>query len=103
MEGYNHPRGCGENMLQQLKSNPAAQSPPRMRGKHLTGKGRQCLPAISPGDAGKPTLDSKVPRRAPEPPPRMRGKLQISGNRGYKMDHPRGCGENASCLALYGV
>ena len=75
-----HPRGCGENMLQQLKSNPAAGSPPRMRGKLRYNIAKVIQIRITPADAGK-TLLSRVNFR------RFR-------------DHPRGCGENGGCIQV---
>ena len=69
-------------MLQQLKSNPAAGSPPRMRGKHLFDAISQKGNWITPADAGK-TYICKLIGRA--------GK-----------DHPRGCGENFFAPPLCG-
>ena len=70
-----HPRGCGENVLDGTEKDETLGSPPRMRGK------RGYVPVgghdggITPADAGKT---------------RQCHLIKALGE-----DHPRGCGENA--------
>ena len=53
-----HPRRCGENMLQQLKSNPAAGSPPQVRGKLFLALIGALPQRITPAGAGKTAGDT---------------------------------------------
>ena len=61
-------------MLQQLKSNPAAGSPPQVRGKPDTPAEETETDRITPAGAGK-TRHGRT-------------------DSGCHRDHPRGCGEN---------
>ena len=68
-----HPRACGEKLVQ-LKLRAAIQgSPPRMRGKVLSPRSKACCGGITPAHAGKS------------------GKKIKPGPDGR--DHPRACGE----------
>ena len=76
-----HPRGCGENRVQQVRRTKGGGSPPRMRGKLKISFANSHGSRITPADAGK-TRPPHHRRRARE-------------------DHPRGCGENpALCIEL---
>ena len=72
--GWDHPRGCGENIVVRQTASTTAGSPPRMRGKPIwkAASGRGI--GITPADAGKTSANCR---------PYRQGK-----------DHPRGCGEN---------
>ena len=61
-------------MLQQLKSNPAAGSPPQVRGKPPEDEIERVYIRITPAGAGKTRFDRLV-------------EIQYG-------DHPRRCGEN---------
>ena len=71
---WDHPRGCGENLLPTPSASLYTGSPPRMRGKPQGAGIIPLMLRITPADAGK--------------------------TRGYTyslpqlQDHPRGCGEN---------
>ena len=69
-----HPRGCGENRYGVTRLLENIGSPPRMRGKHFALGTLDCAKRITPADAGK------------------------TDREGYffmtEEDHPRGCGEN---------
>ena len=75
-----HPRGCGENARASLCPHRFLGSPPRMRGKHIYVGCKGACTRITPADAGKTALHTRLP-------------LQTE-------DHPRGCGENGSHHAL---
>ena len=69
-----HPRACGENLLEYDLTDEELESPPRMRGKLpilccLHNGGR-----ITPAHAGKTDCDA--------------------ADRSCRADHPRACGEN---------
>ena len=74
LPSWDHPRGCGENVLPERTEPSNRGSPPRMRGKrlcpHETGRAQR----ITPADAGKTFIY-------------LPSLLEI-------WDHPRGCGEN---------
>ena len=72
--GWDHPRGCGENMQGSCDDAFGKGSPPRMRGKPAPATEKQKNMRITPADAGK-TLQAADLAENPE-------------------DHPRGCGEN---------
>ena len=76
-----HPRGCGENLLQQVDEHALKGSPPRMRGKLSLFSGIVRITGITPADAGKTS-------------PRKREHVQTQ-------DHPRGCGENMAVTNQY--
>ena len=48
-----HPRGCGENILDWTDEDVWEGSPPRMRGKHCEAAGYRDDRRITPADAGK--------------------------------------------------
>ena len=75
-----HPRGCGENGIMRRRACFRMGSPPRMRGKLLSGASRKQLHGITPADAGKTFLFQKA-------------RLDDG-------DHPRGCGENKEAQAI---
>ena len=78
-----HPRTCGENLMNRLEANSGYGSPPHLRGKqsfvYYTLKDRR----ITPAPAGKT---------------RFLKEVELS-----KKDHPRTCGENtvSFCLSLF--
>ena len=76
--GWDHPRGCGENVQAEQAAPYDIGSPPRMRGKLCLRSWRRCYKRITPADAGKT---------------RTAESIHISAE-----DHPRGCGENLSFL-----
>ena len=51
-----HPRGCGENLLNALNTTGFQGSPPRMRGKQLTIATTYTAAGITPADAGKTSV-----------------------------------------------
>ena len=69
-----HPRGCGENSLQEILSCIKPGSPPRMRGKPVSLSLPLQNDRITPADAGKTQL--------------------TNGHIKQCWDHPRGFGEN---------
>ena len=71
---WDHPRGCGENLVAADKRTLDVGSPPRMRGKRSVTDTRYTVRRITPADAGKTNRSIK----------------QAESVR----DHPRGCGEN---------
>ena len=74
VRAQDHPRGCGENIVEVLFEPKSEGSPPRMRGKRPPPPAFGIAQRITPADAGKTVLSSCcAPRR---------------------VDHPRGCGEN---------
>ena len=48
-----HPRGCGENFIRDIRQQGIVGSPPRMRGKLCFERGGKCPAGITPADAGK--------------------------------------------------
>ena len=50
---WDHPRGCGENLLLHLRLRLLLGSPPRMRGKHSSKNVNMLSMRITPADAGK--------------------------------------------------
>ena len=71
-----HPRGCGENQLGQLRFDTSIGSPPRMRGKRGRRVQKNAGGRITPADAGK-----------------TKTRHLFDNN---PKDHPRGCGENTA-------
>ena len=53
LTGWDHPRGCGENLTLGQPSIVARGSPPRMRGKRETDEDHAAAFGITPADAGK--------------------------------------------------
>ena len=74
---WNHPRVCGEKLLQRALKSTALGSPPRMRGKEVCDKLRLVYLGITPAYAGK----SRCP---------CSSHLRL-------WDHPRVCGEKKLC------
>ena len=112
-----HPRRCGENMLQQLKSNPAAGSPPQVRGKRTDPSDYNSLLMDHPRRCGENDTIAQLRQELAGSPPQVRGKRRDSDSvhratritpagagktvRGVRSggayaDHPRRCGENSS-------
>ena len=77
-----HPRGCGENSNVASGNFSAAGSPPRMRGKQLCFRPPTAENRITPADAGKTEVVSRLTA--------------------VEADHPRGCGENRNPLRRVG-
>ena len=50
---WDHPRGCGENILRASSFTSGLGSPPRMRGKLSIVRRRKQFAGITPADAGK--------------------------------------------------
>ena len=75
-----HPRRCGENVVEVLFESKSEGSPPQVRGKRETGGKMNVSWRITPAGAGK-TL--------------CRRFLRCGAT-----DHPRRCGENASAEGL---
>ena len=75
-----HPRACGENILDMMERYALAGSPPRMRGKQCPPLCRCCGVRITPAHAGKT---------------RARCAWLLT-----RTDHPRACGENR-CLSFH--
>ena len=73
---WDHPRGCGEHLTDNLKGDVEQGSSPRMRGAPWASGAQTDGVRIIPADAGS-TLSR---------PDRMAGSR----------DHPRGCGEHAT-------
>ena len=71
-----HPRGCGENIVESVEKAYVSGSPPRMRGKHDKNKCSYIPPGITPADAGK--------------------TIRLQNGMQNRQDHPRGCGENCA-------
>ena len=57
---WDHPRGCGENILIVSLKRLTVGSPPRMRGKRVSGAGVGVSFRITPADAGKTILSVDV-------------------------------------------
>ena len=73
-----HPRRCGENIVQRHGIRRSAASPPQVRGKHCDAANCPEDCRITPAGAGK-TLPTHTTRT-------------------YTQDHPRRCGENQMAL-----
>ena len=76
-----HPRGCGENAIGHEGDQGIKGSPPRMRGKLNNESLGILLGRITPADAGK--TSARLSRQT------------------FRLDHPRGCGENTMSPFLY--
>ena len=74
LDSSDHPRGCGENIINGNSDYNIEGSPPRMRGKLRRCLGTNPCKGITPADAGKTLSLAQL--------------IRTSG------DHPRGCGEN---------
>ena len=77
-----HPRACGEKLLQSGQMTQDQGSPPRMRGKAALGVAEHLGRGITPAHAGKRTVYSPLT--------------------GMFWDHPRACGEKKTTLSLDG-
>ena len=75
-----HPRGCGENYNPIRKIYLISGSPPRMRGKLVAVSSAPINTGITPADAGKTEAERE--------------------NIESYTDHPRGCGENNTGMAI---
>ena len=75
-----HPRGCGENAIGHEGDQGIKGSPPRMRGKLNNESLGILLGRITPADAGK--TSARLSRQT------------------FRLDHPRGCGENISSISV---
>ena len=71
-----HPRGCGEHLLEQCLQLEDVGSSPRMRGAHIQARGFIIYSRIIPADAGS-TVTAPIIWESPA-------------------DHPRGCGEHSA-------
>ena len=71
---WDHPRRCGENILNRILFGSTAGSPPQVRGKHAVCKALAQIERITPAGAGKTRKDEN--------------------DLFCKWDHPRRCGEN---------
>ena len=110
-----HPRGCGENLSHIQSQFQNIGSPPRMRGKRIKLNKTDKYHRITPADAGKTAVLSRLYGERGGSPPRMRGKHGLASaptavtgitpaDAGKtfdrvppvraRWDHPRGCGEN---------
>ena len=69
-----HPRRCGENLIQPFNRRNAMGSPPQVRGKLRTGDYSYVAVRITPAGAGKTRT--------------------LTGSGIIRQDHPRRCGEN---------
>ncbi len=72
--GWDHPRGCGDNLKGGLSCRQFIGSPPRMRGQRSIQRIGQVDHGITPADAGTTILFPFI--------------------RVVSRDHPRGCGDN---------
>ena len=109
-----HPRICGEKLLQVVRLYAAVGSPPHMRGKVLPNAVQLKKSGITPAYAGKSTAAFSSSRTTLGSPPHMQGKevcengeVEIqritpayAGKSGIssqakpsRRDHPRICGE----------
>ena len=111
---WDHPRICGEKLLQVVRLYAAVGSPPHMRGKVLPNAVQLKKSGITPAYAGKSTAAFSSSRTTLGSPPHMQGKevcengeVEIqritpayAGKSGIssqakpsRRDHPRICGE----------
>ena len=114
-----HPRVCGENSQCSPMSPITLGSPPRMRGKPISGAALNPLLRITPAYAGKTHNVAKFVGRGKDHPrvcgenfdrneykkiynritPAYAGKTELAMEDGKKgEDHPRVCGENSVAL-----
>ena len=78
-----HPRRCGENLLQKNCFKKTLGSPPQVRGKPNTDANAAAITRITPAGAGKTAADCD--------------------RQGRREDHPRRCGENSITAAVLWV
>ena len=74
---WDHPRRCGENLLEGLEREKQLGSPPQVRGKPIAVMISGSAPRITPAGAGKTSYSGGLPSQGG--------------------DHPRRCGENTIC------
>ena len=110
-----HPRRCGENLLQNPLSGSREGSPPQVRGKLSHCACRELRTGITPAGAGKTPQRRKQTELFEDHPPQVRGKHRTIYCRSqqrritpagagktsrcvhydtHTWDHPRRCGEN---------
>ena len=77
---WDHPRSCGEQVLENVRAANTWGSPPLMRGTVKSGNFQGILPGITPAHAGNRDKPSIV-------------VFDVQ-------DHPRSCGEQTIALAL---
>ena len=111
-----HPRRCGENLLQNPLSGSREGSPPQVRGKLSHCACRELRTGITPAGAGKTPQRRKQTELFEDHPPQVRGKHRTIYCRSqqrritpagagktsrcvhydtHTWDHPRRCGENS--------
>ena len=110
-----HPRGCGEHLLEYPFEVPTPGSSPRMRGARLSSREKDDFIRIIPADAGSTCMFPSAHAVSEDHPrgcgehmagnssaglaggssPRMRGApVKRPYLSGLNRDHPRGCGEH---------
>ena len=67
---WDHPRACGENMLDVTLADETRGSPPRMRGKQDSGDYDAGSAGITPAHAGKTLRKGRISVVDPSPQPR---------------------------------
>ena len=114
-----HPHVCGEKVEPPAIWEPFKGSPPRMRGKEISGFIEDLTGRITPAYAGKSHSQSAPASAVMGSPPRMRGKgvpapahnppsgitpahagksSIATGRASSRWDHPRTCGEKISTV-----
>ena len=117
-----HPRGCGENPPSGLRLTPSTRITPADAGKTATVPARACAVSDHPRGCGENAFAMRSASSVPGSPPRMRGKLPLLiegivkgritpadagktsarlSRQTFRLDHPRGCGENTMSPFLY--
>ena len=92
---WDHPRGCGENILSPDASRRRMGSPPRMRGKPVF-RLTVCISfRITPADAGKTKYLPLFKLLIRDHPRGCGENLSTALYIPFTKDHPRGCGENS--------
>ena len=118
---WDHPRLCGEKQIRPLWRTWRKGSPPPMRGKADSPIMANVAKGITPAYAGKSVSNSWNYTILLGSPPPMRGKANVPGDKlrgtritpayagkrvkaknllGFHRDHPRLCGEKATCKGL---
>ena len=78
LQNRDHPRACGEKLVEEINYSTVKGSPPRMRGKERDRSWALFQDGITPAHAGKRQRKHQLP--------------------GIIRDHPRACGEKRSAL-----
>ena len=78
---WDHPRVCGEKIMERQRPDRKGGSPPRMRGKDLRDLVKMPFVRITPAYAGK--------------------SKGVHHGKGFPEDHPRVCGEKRATKTLY--